>query len=190
MRNRLEQALKGSSPEGAWGEWQVPADCYPAAVLVPLIEREQGIMVLLTRRTDHLNNHPGQISFPGGRADRGDLSPIDTALREAYEETGIRAETTEIIGGLSHQGTVTGFMVVPVVGFIDPDTEFVADEFEVAELLEVPLDFLLDGQQYERNSLFYKGKARTFWEVSFKQHRIWGATAAILMDFRAGLESA
>ena len=190
MRSLLEFALKGTTPDEPWDRWQIPADLYPAAVLIPLIERDQGINVLLTRRTDHLNNHPGQISFPGGRADKEDFSPIDTALREAHEETGILPEKTEIIGGLPQRDTVTGFMVVPVIGFIDPETDFVADEFEVAELLEVPLNFLLDSQRYEQKSLFYKGKERAFWEIMFDRHRIWGATAAILMDFRTNVSDA
>ncbi len=183
MRNHLESVFKESLPEGSWDRWEIPQNLYPAAVLIPLIEREQGITVLLTRRTAHLNNHPGQISFPGGRVDEGDHSPVGTALREAHEEVGIAAEKTEIIGGLPQRDTVTGFMVVPVIGFIDPQTTFVADEFEVAELLEVPLDFLLERDNYRQESIFYKGKERAFWEIVFGKHRIWGATAGILMDF-------
>ncbi len=183
MRNQLESAFRDTLLEQSWDDQKIPADLRPAAVLIPLIERQKGITILLTRRTDHLYNHPGQISFPGGQADKGDLSPVETALREAQEETGIVAKKTQLIGSLPLRSTLTGFIVAPVIGFIDPKTDFIADEFEVAELLEMPLDLVLDRARYQQQSLFYKGKERAFWEIMFGRHRIWGATAEMLMDF-------
>lgn len=188
MRKQLESAFRNTLLEQPWSDQKTPKELCQAAVLIPLIERQQGITILLTRRTDHLYNHPGQISFPGGQADKRDLSPVETALREAYEETGIIAEKTQLIGSLTQRSTVTGFMVAPVIGFIDPETAFVADEFEVAELLEIPLDLALDRARYRQQSIAYKGKERAFWEITFDQHRIWGATAGMLRELSLQLK--
>ncbi len=182
MQRHFEQFFKGSAFNKNWEDYPVPTSLYPAAVLIPLIERAEGTRVLLTRRTDHLNNHPGQISFPGGRADEGDASPVGTALREAFEEVGICSEKTTIIGALPQRDTITGFRVMPIIAFIDPKTAFIADEFEVAELLEVPLEFILDTANYRQQSIFYKGQERSFWELMFGSYRIWGATAGMLRD--------
>ncbi len=156
----------------------------PAAVLVPLVERSEGYTVLLTQRTAHLEHHAGQISFPGGRAEEEDNSPVDTALREAEEEIGLqRRHVVEIAGYLDLYQTVTGFLVTPVVGFVTPPFELMLDAFEVAEAFEVPLEFILDPRNHEYRSLFYKGQQRRYYVIPYADRFIWGATAAMLVNF-------
>ena len=156
----------------------------PAAVLVPLVERSEGYTVLLTQRTAHLEHHAGQISFPGGRAEEEDNSPVDTALREAEEEIGLqRKHVVEIAGFLDLYQTVTGFLVTPVVGFVTPPFELMLDAFEVAEAFEVPLEFILDPRNHEYRSLFYKGQQRRYYVIPYADRFIWGATAAMLVNF-------
>ena len=116
----------------------------PAAVLFPIVQRPQGHTVLLTQRTDHLRDHAGQVSFPGGRVDAVDVSPQATALRETQEEIGLSPSHIEIFGYLPQYYTGTGFVVTPVVGLLTPPFELQPDPFEVAEIFEVPLSFLLD----------------------------------------------
>ncbi|HRD48970.1 MAG TPA: CoA pyrophosphatase [Candidatus Contendobacter sp.] len=156
----------------------------PAAVLVPLVERSGGYTVLLTQRTAHLEHHAGQISFPGGRAEDEDASPVHTALREAEEEIGLqRRHVVEIAGFLDLYQTVTGFLVTPVVGFVEPPFDLRLDAFEVAEAFEVPLEFILDPGNHEYRSMFYKGQQRRYYVIPYQDRHIWGATAAMLVDF-------
>lgn len=156
----------------------------PAAVLVPLVERPAGYTVLLTQRTAHLEHHPGQISFPGGRAEEEDAGPIDTALREAEEEIGLqRRHVVEIAGFLDLYQTVTGFLVTPVVGFVTPPFDLKLDAFEVAEAFEVPLTFILEPKHHERHSMPYKGEQRSYYVIPYENRFIWGATAAMLVGF-------
>lgn len=156
----------------------------PASVLVPLVEWPQGYTVLLTQRTAHLEHHAGQISFPGGRAEEGDGGPVDTALREAEEEIGLnRRHVTEIAGFLDLYETVTGFLVTPVVAFLAPPFDLTLDAFEVAEAFEVPLEFILDPKNHERRSMLYKGQQRSYYVIPFEDRFIWGATAAMLVNF-------
>lgn len=156
----------------------------PAAVLMPLVERSEGYTVLLTQRTAHLEHHAGQISFPGGRAEEEDANPVDTALREAEEEIGLqRRHVVEIAGFLDLYQTVTGFLITPVVGFVTPPFELALDAFEVAEAFEVPLDFILDPQNHESRSMFYKGQHRRYYVIPYEDRFIWGATAAMLVNF-------
>ncbi|HPF59755.1 MAG TPA: CoA pyrophosphatase [Candidatus Competibacteraceae bacterium] len=156
----------------------------PAAVLVPLVERTEGYTVLLTQRTDHLEHHAGQISFPGGRTEEEDASPVETALREAEEEIGLhRRHVVEIAGFLDLYQTVTGFLVTPVVGFITPPFELALDDFEVAEAFEVPLEFILDSRHHEHRSMLYKGQQRQYYVIPYENRFIWGATAAMLVNF-------
>lgn len=155
-----------------------------AAVLVPLVERSEGYTVLLTQRTAHLEHHAGQISFPGGRAEDEDASPVDTALRETEEEIGLqRRHVVEIAGFLDLYQTVTGFLVTPVVGFVTPPFELTLDAFEVAEAFEVPLEFVLDPRNHEYRSMFYKGQQRRYYVIPYENRFIWGATAAMLVNF-------
>lgn len=156
----------------------------PAAVLMPLVERSEGYTVLLTQRTAHLEHHAGQISFPGGRAEEEDANPVDTALREAEEEIGLqRRHVVEIAGFLDLYQTVTGFLITPVVGFVAPPFELALDAFEVAEAFEVPLDFILDPRNHESRSMFYKGQHRRYYVIPYEDRFIWGATAAMLVNF-------
>ncbi|MDS4020199.1 MAG: CoA pyrophosphatase [Candidatus Competibacter sp.] len=156
----------------------------PAAVLVPLVERSEGYTVLLTQRTAHLEHHAGQISFPGGRTEEGDASPVETALREAEEEIGLRRRhVVEIAGFLDLYQTVTGFLVTPVVGFVTPPFDLALDAFEVAEAFEVPLEFVLDPRNHESRRMFYKGQQRRYYVIPYQDRFIWGATAAMLVNF-------
>ncbi|MBC7951146.1 MAG: CoA pyrophosphatase [Rhodospirillaceae bacterium] len=155
----------------------------PAAVLVPLVERPQGMTVLLTQRTDHLAHHPGQISFPGGRledSDGGDF--VVAALRETQEEIGLLPERVTVLGRLDEYITGTGFMVIPVVGIITPPFEVTADPFEVAEVFEVPLAFVLDPENHKLNRRVVEGRHRPFWALTYEERVIWGATAGILVN--------
>ena len=151
-----------------------------AAVLVPLVVRANELTVLLTKRTDHLHHHPGQISFPGGRIDPGDASPEDAALRETEEEIGLGRDLFRLLGRLDTYVVRTGFSVVPVVGLIEPPFEVALDEFEVAEVFEVPLSFVLDPANKQRHSRMFKGKERHFFVYPYQDYYIWGATAGML----------
>ncbi|MFQ5973373.1 MAG: CoA pyrophosphatase [Alphaproteobacteria bacterium] len=154
----------------------------PAAVLVPLLDRPEGISVLLTQRTEHLRDHSGQISFPGGRIEPGDPSPEAAALREAEEEVGLQPELIEVIGRLDTYETRTGFEVTPVVGLIDPPERYRIDEVEVAEVFEVPLEFILDPANHERRGRMFQGQVRLFYVLPYRDRYIWGATAGMLVN--------
>jgi 8-oxo-dGTP pyrophosphatase MutT (NUDIX family) len=154
----------------------------PAAVLVPLIHRADGISVLFTLRTAHLSDHAGQISFPGGRAEPGDPGPVATALREAEEEVGLPARCVEVIGMLPRYRTVTHYEITPVVGFVEPPFTLEPDPFEVAEVFEVPLPFLLDPANHESHTYEYRGVVRRYFAMPYHGRFIWGATAGMLMN--------
>lgn len=161
----------------------------PAAVLVPIVLRQEGQTVLLTQRTAHLRDHAGQISFPGGRVEADDLSPTHTALRETEEEIGLLGERIEIVGFLPEYRTGTGFRVTPVVALVHPPFELQPDPFEVAEIFEVPLDFLLDPANHQRHSLHYRGELRNYFAMPYGDYFIWGATAGMIRSLseRLGL---
>lgn len=155
----------------------------PAAVLVPLVEREDGLTVMLTKRTAHLAHHPGQISFPGGRLepeDKGDLTVC--ALRETEEETGLDRRKVRLLGRLDDYATGTGFIITPLVGIIDPPFTLSPDSFEVAEVFEVPLAFVLDQANHQLQSREVRGFQRPFWALNWQDRLIWGATAGILVN--------
>ena len=154
----------------------------PAAVLVPVIDHAEGLSVLFTRRTAHLHDHAGQISFPGGRAEPTDSSLRHTALREAEEEIGLDPARVEILGELNEYLTVTGYRVTPVVGLVAPPLELRPDEFEVAEIFEVPLAFLLDPANHQRNTVVQEGRRRGYYAMPYGPYYIWGATAGMLMN--------
>jgi 8-oxo-dGTP pyrophosphatase MutT (NUDIX family) len=154
----------------------------PAAVLVPLVVREQAPSVLLTRRTDHLHHHPGQISFPGGRLEADDASPVHAALRETEEEIGLARSHVELIGALPDYLTGTGFRVTPVVGLVHPPFDLTLDAFEVAEAFEVPLAHFLDPRNHQEHSILHEGRMRRFHAMPWHGYFIWGATAGILMS--------
>lgn len=161
----------------------------PAAVLVPLVRHPTGLTVLLTQRTDHLINHAGQISFPGGRVEAQDTGPVETALRETEEEVGLHRRHVEVAGFLDLYQTVTGFLITPVVSFVIPPFDLDPDPFEVAEVFEVPLDFILDARNHEYHGKVYKGQKRRFYVIPYKNHYIWGATAAMLIGFSRQLKA-
>jgi len=153
-----------------------------AAVLIPLLLKEDGLSVLLTQRTNHLRDHAGQISFPGGRMDPGDQSPNDTALRESQEEIGLDPRRVEIIGHLPQYLTVSGYSVTPVVGLVQAQAEYVLDEFEVADVFEVPLSFLLDPANHQVRLWQSEQGGRRFYSMPYENRFIWGATAGMLRN--------
>jgi 8-oxo-dGTP pyrophosphatase MutT (NUDIX family) len=166
-----------------------------AAVLVPLVQREDrpggSLHVLLTRRTEHLRDHAGQISFPGGRAEPADGSPAATALREAYEEVGLAPEQLDIIGQLPAYTTVTRYVVTPVVALVRTPYRLVLDSFEVAEAFEVPLGHLMNPANHHRHVFSFDGGQRQFLSMPWqgqapdgqpREYFIWGATAAMLRN--------
>lgn len=160
-----------------------------AAVLVPIVQRSGELSVLFTRRTAHLTDHAGQISFPGGRAEPDDPSIHHTALREAEEEIGLAAEKVEILGELDQYITVTGYRVTPVVGLIQAPFDLQLDSFEVAEAFEVPISILMDPHNHSRNRVVQNDRERYYYAVPFGRHYIWGATAGMLMNFHRYLSA-
>lgn len=161
-------------------DWPVTAQQAAAAVLIALVPRPSGFQVLLTRRTDHLHHHAGQISFPGGRMEDEDASLIETALREANEEVGLTATDLEILGVLPVFGTPSGFCITPVVGLLGENPALHLDAFEVAEAFEVPLDFLLERANYQTHRIRWQGGVRHVLAVPHGGRFIWGATAGML----------
>jgi len=154
----------------------------PASVLMPVVERANGLTMLFTRRTAHLRSHSGQISFPGGRAEPDDASPESTALRETQEEIGLAPERVRLLGRLGDYSTRTGFRITPVVGAVAAPLELRPDAGEVEEVFEVPLSFLLDPGNHRRDSLEFEGEMRWFYAIPYREHYIWGATAGMLVN--------
>lgn len=151
-----------------------------AAVLVPIVQRADGPHVMLTRRTAHLRHHAGQISFPGGRRDAGDPSVLQTALREAHEETGLPTQAVEVLGQLPEYLTGTGFVVTPFVARVEPPSLWVPDPFEVEQVFEVPLEFLMDPANHFLHELPPGPGRRRYWSMPWRDQFIWGATAGML----------
>jgi len=160
----------------------------PAAVLVPIVARDEPA-ILFTQRTEHLTRHAGQVSFPGGRMDEGDASPLATALRETHEETGITANHVSILGFMEGYETGTGFAILPVVGALSPGFTLMPNPAEVQHIFEVPLSFLLDPKNRERHAREWQGRKREFYAFNYGPHYIWGATAAILVNFADRLKA-
>ena len=162
---------------------RVPAH---ASVLLPIVMREQPMM-LLTERTLHLSTHSGQVAFPGGRADPQDASPAATALREAWEEVGLEARFVEVLGVLPAYVTGSSFIIAPVVALVHPECVLHANPGEVAEMFEVPLAFLLDPAHHQRHAFDWQGVRREWFSMPYqdgaKNHFIWGATAGMLRNF-------
>mgnify|MGYP002778401062 CR=1 FL=1 len=197
-RDLLERALHALHPVPSMAPWNLqqladllPPDqpLRPAAVLVGLREHSRGTSVLLTRRQDALRHHAGQISFPGGRVD-DDEGPLRAALREADEEVGVPASAIEPLGWLDPYATITGFHVYSLVARIDPDAPLRPCADEVAEAFEVPLDFLLDPSSARDVAVEWRGRVRALVEFQWHEHRIWGATAAMLVNLRERLHAA
>ena len=157
-------------------------DLKPASVLVPVMRRRDGLRVLLTRRTETLRSHRGQISFPGGRREESDARAAAAAKREAEEETGIPPSAVEVIGYLDDYPTITRYMVTPVVGLVEDVAEVKPCAREVAKIFEVPLPFVLDPKSFERKFLSRDGFNVPFFELNYAGYRIWGATAGMLWN--------
>lgn len=153
-----------------------------AAVLVPLIARQSGLHMILTTRSEHLPSHAGQVSFPGGKIDKGDATPLDAALREAHEEIGLHRDLARPAGYLDLYETSTGYRIVPVVAFVQSTFVAVPEPGEVANVFEVPLDFLMDPANHQRHSREWNGARRHYYAMPHGEHYIWGATAGIIRN--------
>lgn len=153
-----------------------------AAVLIPVLQKSAGLSILLTQRTDHLHDHAGQISFPGGRMDAGDRDLHETALRESQEEIGLERDRVEIIGALPEYLTVSGYRVTPVVALVEPQAHYPADAFEVADVFDVPLAFLMDPANHEVRVWNGEEGRRRFYAMPYQERFIWGATAGMLRN--------
>jgi 8-oxo-dGTP pyrophosphatase MutT (NUDIX family) len=163
----------------------------PASVLVPLVQRPEGLKVLLTQRSDHLRDHAGQISFPGGRLEEQDADAVAAALRESEEEVGLPRSAVDVIGTLPHYTTVTNYVVTPVVALINPPFTFRLDAFEVVDAFEVPIEFLMTPAHHQRHEFEWNGLRRQFLSMPWqgrgldgtpRRYFIWGATAAMLRN--------
>ena len=191
LRGRFERSPVWQ-PERVADRQPLPRSLVHASVLMPLILRGDDITVLLTQRSERLSDHPGQISFPGGRAEPQDASPIATALREAEEEVGLTHDFIQVLGTLPHYTTVTGYVVTPVVGLVQPGFSLQVDSSEVAEVFEVPLAYLMSPAHHRRHAVGEGDEAREFLSMPWmsqaadgspKSYFIWGATAAMLRNF-------
>lgn len=160
----------------------------PAAVLIPLVLRPEGTTILLTERTSHLADHAGQISFPGGRLEPDDADAIAAALRETEEEIGLARAHVEVLGHFEDYGTVTGYRVTPVIGFVRPPFDLTPDPHEVAEIFELPLEFILQPTNVQRLRETRGGVLRDVYEISYGKWRVWGFTARILVRLIAALD--
>ncbi|MDP6436756.1 MAG: CoA pyrophosphatase [Gammaproteobacteria bacterium] len=195
MREHIIHRLSGSglpqdpAAEARDGISQATLDAWfsmplrPAAVLIPLLDDNGAISLMLTERTHDLPEHPGQIAFPGGRSEPGDPDLLATALREAHEEVGLPPAAVEPAGYLKTQAVPTGYAVVPVIGFVTEAFDVRPDPREVASVFEVPLDFLLDERNCVREDREIDGISLATWEYRWEDHRIWGATAKIIREF-------
>jgi len=162
----------------------------PAAVLVALVDRPEGVHVLLTKRTLHLSDHAGQISFPGGRIEGSDPNPIHTALRESEEEIGLLPQQVKVLGTLREYFIPTGYRVIPVVGWVQPPLTLKADKFEVAEIFEVPLEHFFDPRRHVIKEDMKAGQKRRYYSIPYQDWHIWGATAGILVELYQVLNQA
>jgi 8-oxo-dGTP pyrophosphatase MutT (NUDIX family) len=191
LRARFEQQLRWE-PEPREVLWRDDIDPRVAAVLIPLVVRESDITVLLTQRADHLSDHAGQVSFPGGRHEPADADTIATALREAQEEVSLDPQRVEVLGALPDYLTSTGFRVTPVVGLVHPPFTVHADTLEVADIFEVPLAFLMNPANHQVRVLRWEQGERRFFAMPYPRadrsgtgghYFIWGATAGMLRNF-------
>lgn len=159
----------------------VPAGLASAAVLVPIVERPAGLTVLLTLRASHLKHHAGQISFPGGRVEPRDATPWDAALRETEEEIGLSRAFVTRAGYLPDHIVISGFRVTPAVGFVRSGFGLSLDRTEVADVFEVPLDYILDPSHHVPRERHYQGTTILTWDIPWEGRQIWGATASMLV---------
>jgi len=198
LRTRIERLLRdtvpGRDPEFPYAAQFTPeqkdllrklfpAEPAPAAVLVPLVERPTGLHVLLTQRASHLKNHPGQISFPGGRIEPADAGPWEAALRETQEEIGLEPRFVTRAGYLQDHLVISGFRVTPAVGFVQPGFNLQLDETEVEDVFEVPLEFVFDVRNHLPRDRSIAGHTVITHEIPYEGRQIWGATASMLITF-------
>jgi 8-oxo-dGTP pyrophosphatase MutT (NUDIX family) len=173
--------------ETLWAELREPLQA--AAVLIPIVQREAGVSVLLTVRAEHLRHHPGQISFPGGRVELADADPAATALRETAEELGIDTGYIEPLGYLTDHVVRTGYRITPVVALLRPGFVITLDRTEVAEAFELPLAFVLATSNYRVRRRSLREVQLEVWELPFGDRVIWGATAGMLAQLRAAMHA-
>jgi len=187
LRAALETAHEPILLTGDHHDFDPEEVTHPAAVLVAVTDRaDPG--VILTQRTETLRRHAGQIAFPGGRIDPGDDGPVAAALREAEEEIALPRGQVQVIGTADRYRTVTGYCVTPVLGVVAADIAFVPAEAEVANVFEVPLSFLLDEANHKEGRVDYQGKERRYYEIMWGERRIWGATAAMIVNLSRRLQ--
>lgn len=185
MQARLE-AISSATLRPAYSDFDLSGErphapvLKQAAVLVPLVQRQHGLNVVLTRRSHDLPTHAGQIAFPGGRREESDADAGATVLREAFEEIGLDPRFVTLLGASDAYETVTRFAVTPVVGLVHPDAPMIADPREVDEIFEVPLAFLMDPANHEPQARTYNGVERRFYAMPFGDYYVWGATAGML----------
>lgn len=177
-------------PDGTRLNGTTNRELRPAAVLMPIVNRPEGPTVLLTQRTAHLKKHAGQISFPGGGVEPDDVNHVETALRETEEEIGLSRRHVTLLGRLSMYETSTAYGVTPVVGWIEPPFELKVDSFEVAEVFEAPLAFVLDRQNHVKETAVRDGMRRWYYVMPYEGRRIWGATAGMLVNFADMMKAA
>ena len=180
QRERGLPLLEGDSVEQEGGT------LVPAAVLIGITDRVEPGLILTVRR-EHLRTHAGQVAFPGGRIDAGE-SVVAAALREAWEELGLQPETAEVVGEVDPYRTVTGYVVTPVLAVVEPDQPLSPHEHEVADWFEAPLAFVLDAQHQQLKSALFRGRERQYYEIVWNDRRIWGATAAMLVNLSRRLQ--
>ena len=192
MRDLLEKIFNGKksgfdtlasenvwpAPPAAEGEKKLRS----AAVLVPLINYDRGMKVLLTQRTETMPDHAGQIAFPGGGQRKGEISPEQTALRETQEEIGLVASQIKILGRMNARDTGTGYRVMPIIGIIAPPLSLTPDPSEVAKVFEVPLDFIIDPVNHRLETRSESGRSREYYVLPYNEYYIWGLTARILVE--------
>jgi len=198
-RERIITRLANTRPRHAPQDWltpglsltetralrrYLPVSPIPAAVLIPLVEREGELTVLLTQRASQLKNHAGQISFPGGRIEPEDPGPREAALREAHEEIGLAPDFVTVVGFLCDHILLSGFRVTPVVAFVRPGFELLLEAREVADTFEVPLSHVFEPANHRSQPRRFDGTTDEFasWDIQYQRHNIWGATAGMLLN--------
>ena len=185
LRDALERAPVLPALEGDLPDEPAP-ESVPAAVLIGVTDRTEPGLILTVRR-EHMRTHAGQVAFPGGRIDPGE-DAVSAALREAWEELGLEPQSAEVVGAVDSYSTVTGYVVTPVLAVVAPDQPLSPHEHEVADWFEAPLGFVLDPANQQMKSALFRGRERHYYEIVWNDRRIWGATAAMLVNLSRRLQ--